>query len=42
MGNQNNVAIFLGGRLNQFLPGNPELCANLAYQRFSEVEAMVP
>ena len=42
MGNQENVAIFLGGRLNQFLPGNPELCANLAYQRFPEVEAMVP
>lgn len=42
MGNRDNVAIFLAGRLNQFLPGNPELCANLPYQRFPEVESMVP
>ena len=42
IGIQENVAIFFGGRLNQFLPGNRELCANVAYQRFPEIEAMVP
>ena len=42
LGNQENVAIFFGGRLNQLLPGDRELCANMAYQRFPEVEAMVP
>jgi hypothetical protein len=42
MGMQENAAVFLGGRLNQFLPGNRELCANVAYQRFPEIESMVP
>ena len=41
-GSQSNLAIFLGGRLNQFLPGNPEMCAGLAYQRYPEIESMVP
>ena len=41
-GNEDRVAEFLGGRLNQFLPGNPELCANAVYQRFPEAESLVP
>jgi hypothetical protein len=41
-GNEERVAEFLGGRLNQFLPGNPELCANAVYQRFPEAEVLVP
>ena len=36
------VALFLGGRLNQFLPANPELCRGVIYQRFPEAEVMVP
>ena len=41
-GNEERVAEFLGGRLNQFLPANPELCANADYQRFPEAEVLVP
>jgi hypothetical protein len=41
-GNTQNLAIFLGGKLNQFLPDDPQLCTGLAYQRFPEIEAMVP
>jgi hypothetical protein len=41
-GNEEWVAAFLGGRLNQFLPGNPELCASAVYQRFPEAEVLVP
>jgi hypothetical protein len=41
-GNTSNLAIFLGGRLNQFLEGKPEMCADLAYQRYPEIETMVP
>jgi len=42
MGNEDRTAIFWGGRLNQFLPGNPELCAGAAYERFPEAEVLVP
>ena len=41
-GNEDNVVVFWGGRLNQLLPGNPALCANAAYQRFPEAEILVP
>lgn len=41
-GNQQNVVIFLSGRLNQFLPDDPQMCAGLAYQRYPEIENMVP
>jgi hypothetical protein len=41
-GSKTNLAVFLGGQLNQFLDGTPEMCANLAYQRFPEIESMVP
>ena len=41
-GPTSNVAIFLDGRLAQFLGGSPEMCAGLNYQRFPELESMVP
>src|SRR5262249_28338721 len=41
-GTKTNLAVFLGGRLNQFLPGDPQLCSGLNYQRYPEIENMVP
>ena len=41
-GNTQRLVIFLGGKMNQFLPDDPQLCAGLAYQRFPEIESMVP
>jgi hypothetical protein len=41
-GNTERVALFLGGRLNQFLPATPELCRGAVYQRFPEAEVLVP
>jgi hypothetical protein len=41
-GEHSNYVVFLGGRLNQFLPGSPELCSGLNYQRYPEIESMVP
>jgi hypothetical protein len=41
-GEQTNLVDFLGGKLNQFLPGNPETCSGLNYQRYPEIESMVP
>jgi hypothetical protein len=41
-GPQQRLAIFLGGRLTQFLPEDPSLCAGLSYQRFPELEAVKP
>jgi hypothetical protein len=41
-GNTERVALFLGGRLNQFLPSTPEFCRGVVYQRLPEAEAMVP
>ena len=41
-GNQTKLAIFLGGALNQYLPENPELCSGLNYQRYPEIESLVP
>jgi hypothetical protein len=42
MGNQDAVAIFLAGRLNQFLMDQRDLCDNVAYQRFPEAEVLKP
>lgn len=39
-GSVDRVAEFLGGRLNQFVPATPEICANAVYQRFPEAEAL--
>jgi hypothetical protein len=36
------VAIFLGGRLNQFVADDPQMCAGLSYQRYPELEAIAP
>jgi hypothetical protein len=41
-GPKSNLAIFLEGRINQFLPGDVEMCAGLNYQRYPEIENMVP
>jgi hypothetical protein len=41
-GGKTNLAVFLGGKLSQFLPGDPELCSGLTYARSPEIEAMVP
>jgi hypothetical protein len=41
-GNTERMALFLGGRLNQFLPATPDACQGVAYQRFPEAEVMVP
>jgi hypothetical protein len=42
IGNQERVAEFLGGALNQFVSSTPELCADAVYQRFPEAETLVP
>jgi hypothetical protein len=36
------MALFLGGRLNQFLPVERDVCAGVVYQRFPEAEVIVP
>ena len=41
-GSETKLAIFLGGRLMQFLPGDPQVCAGLTYQRFPELESVAP
>lgn len=41
-GSQSNLVVFLDGRINQFLPGDPAMCAGLNYQRYPEIESMVP
>lgn len=41
-GNIERMALFLGGRLNQFLPAERDVCAGVAYQRFPEAEILVP
>ncbi len=41
-GEQTNFVVFLSGKPNQFLPGNPDLCRGLNYQRYPEIESMVP
>lgn len=41
-GNTERMALFLGGRLNQFLPADGAACAGAAYQRFPEAEVIVP
>ncbi|MBX9824728.1 MAG: hypothetical protein K2Y27_07000 [Xanthobacteraceae bacterium] len=41
-GNREKLVIFLGGRMNQFLESDPQICPSLAYQRYPEIENMVP
>jgi hypothetical protein len=42
IGSETKLAIFLGGRLMQYIPGDPQVCGGLAYQRFQELEVMAP
>lgn len=42
LGERYNVVVFLDGRVGQFLPGDPQICAGLRYQRFSELEQLGP
>jgi hypothetical protein len=41
-GNETKLAIFLGGQLMQYLPGDPQACAGLTYQRFPELDSLGP
>ena len=41
-GNQSNLVVFLNGKLSQFLPGNPDMCNGLVYQRYPELESLGP
>lgn len=41
-GSQSNLVVFLDGKVNQFLGADPNLCAGLSYQRYPEIESMVP
>jgi hypothetical protein len=41
-GPRQSVAIFLSGNLNQFLDDDPQMCAGLTYERYPEIENMVP
>ncbi|MBX9847110.1 MAG: hypothetical protein K2Z80_35420 [Xanthobacteraceae bacterium] len=41
-GSREKFVIFLGGRMNQFLEADPQICPGLAYQRYPEIENMVP
>jgi len=41
-GSETKLAVFPGGRLMQFIPGDPQICAGLAYQRFPELESLGP
>ena len=42
VGSETKLAIFLGGRLMQYLPGDPQMCGGLTYQRFPELESLGP
>ena len=41
-GNQEKLAIFIDGKMNQFVDSDPQICPGLAYQRYPEIENMVP
>jgi hypothetical protein len=41
-GNEENMAIFWAGGLNQFLSPQPGICVGAVYQRFPEAEVLVP
>ena len=42
LGNTEKLAIYLGGKMNQLLESDPQICPGLAYQRYPEIENMVP
>jgi hypothetical protein len=41
-GNKEKLAIFIDGKMNQFIDSDPQICPGLAYQRYPEIENMVP
>jgi len=41
-GTTTRVALFLSGRLNQFIPDDQKLCDGLNYQRYPEIESLTP
>jgi hypothetical protein len=41
-GNKEKLAIFIDGKMNQFVDSDPQICPGLAYQRYPEIENMVP
>ena len=41
-GKTEKLAIFIDGKMNQFVDSDPQICASLAYQRYPEIENMVP
>jgi hypothetical protein len=41
-GNKEKLAIFIDGKMNQFVESDPQICPGLAYQRYPEIENMVP
>jgi hypothetical protein len=41
-GNQERFVIFYAGKVTQVLDSNPQVCPGLAYQRYPEIESMVP
>jgi hypothetical protein len=41
-GNEEKMAIFFSGAVNQFLSAERDACAGANYQRFPEAESMVP
>jgi hypothetical protein len=41
-GSREKLAIFIDGKMNQFVDSDPQICPSLAYQRYPEIENMVP
>ena len=41
-GSKERLVIFHAGKMTQFLDSDPQVCAGLAYQRYPEIESMVP
>jgi len=41
-GERTRMVLFLTGRISQVLPGDPQICSSLSYQRYPELEQMGP
>ena len=41
-GSQQRLVVFLSGEINQYLSDDLEMCAGLTYERFSQLENLVP
>jgi len=42
MGNKDSMAIFFAGDITQFLDATKEVCGNVVWQKFPELEQVVP